>query len=86
MLVLAFLAFFTVTTFAATKEASVRGKVVVLVVVFAIDALFLAIAIARYGEGVWFPSDSGAGRASVRDQPLRLTSARHWQHSLPANR
>ena len=57
MLVLAFLAFFTVTTFANVKEASGRGKVVVLVVVLVIDVLFLAIAIARYGEGVWFPSD-----------------------------
>ena len=57
VLVLAFLAFFTVTTLANAKEASGHAKVVVLVVVLAIDALVLAIAIARYGEGVWFPSD-----------------------------
>ena len=57
MLVLAVLAVFTVTTFANLRGVRRRGKVVVGVVVLAIDAFFLAIVIARYGEGVWFPSD-----------------------------
>jgi hypothetical protein len=57
LLVLAFLAFFTVTTFMNLKGVSRRGKVIVGAVVLSFDAVCLAIVIARYGHGVWFPSD-----------------------------
>ena len=54
---LAFLAFATGSIWAGVKEAPGRGKFIVLGLALAFDAVCLAIVIARYGQGVWFPSD-----------------------------
>ena len=53
----AFLAVFTSIVWADTQKIRGRGKLVVRVVILAMDVVFLAAAIADYGDAVWFPSD-----------------------------
>lgn len=55
----AFLAFAssTVCIPAWREGGSRRAKFVVIGVILAFDAVCIAILIAHYGDGVWFPSD-----------------------------
>ena len=54
----AFLAFASSTVcIPAWREGSGRSRFVVIGVVLAFDAVWIAILIAHYGDGVWFPSD-----------------------------
>ena len=78
----AFLAFASSTVcIPMWREGSGRGRFVVIGVVLAFDAVCIAILIARYGDGVWFPSDrprasaeacevqDAAALATARDRP-----------------